>query len=179
VIADCVTYIAASPASAYSAALVPRRRWSYQSSDLFSDGLGRYRPVVAELGGRSVDVEHPIHRPNSKQKWPVCSGFGKALCRTRTDDPLLTILGRARESRVRQGHRDHESAANRRDLTRGRDPRVDARGQADVRTTFAWTVRCTDTLGLGGGHVIRSGVALPLGASSRSTSSTSSRWSSR
>src|SRR5216117_2915881 len=31
-------------------------------------GLGRYRPVVAALGGRSVDVEHPIHRLNSKRK---------------------------------------------------------------------------------------------------------------
>ena len=42
-------------------------------------GLGRYRPVVAALGGRSVDVEHPIHRLNSKRKWPVCSDFGEAL----------------------------------------------------------------------------------------------------
>src|SRR6266487_3977831 len=31
-------------------------------------GLGRYRPVVAALGGRSVDVDHPIHRLNSKRK---------------------------------------------------------------------------------------------------------------
>jgi hypothetical protein len=38
-----------------------------------------------------VDVEYLIHRPNSKRKWPVCSEFGKALWRTRTADPLLTM----------------------------------------------------------------------------------------
>jgi hypothetical protein len=40
---------------------------------------------------------------------------------------FLTILGQGREARARAGHRGHESAGNRRDLTRRRDPRVPAR----------------------------------------------------
>ncbi len=52
-------------------------------------------------------------------------------------DTLLTILGQSREARARPGLRDHESAANRRDLIRRSDPPVDARGLADVRTRFA------------------------------------------
>ena len=53
---------------------------------------------------------------------------------------FLTILGQTREARARSGHRGPESAGNRRNQTPRSDPRVDARGQADVRPTFARSV---------------------------------------
>jgi hypothetical protein len=50
---------------------------------------------------------------------------------------FLTILGQMWEARARPGHGDHESPANQTGLTTRRDSRVDARGPAGVRTTFA------------------------------------------
>ena len=50
---------------------------------------------------------------------------------------FLTILEQEREARVRAGHRGHESAANVGHQATRHDPRVDARGRADVRTSFA------------------------------------------
>ena len=55
---------------------------------------------------------------------------------------FLTILGQSREARACPGHRGNGSAANQENLTPTSDRRVDARGPADVRTTFAWHVAC-------------------------------------
>jgi hypothetical protein len=57
---------------------------------------------------------------------------------------FLTILGQGREARARAGHRGRESAANRTDLTTGRDPRVPACGRACVRMLFARSVVAID-----------------------------------
>ena len=81
-----------------------------------------------------------LSRPDASRQatQPVdLQAFREALFRTRTGDPLLTIQVLRREARVRAGLRGHENRANRGDLTTTRDPRVDARGRADVRTTFA------------------------------------------
>jgi len=63
--------------------------------------------------------------------------------RTRTVDPLLTIQVLRREARAREGLRGYESRANRANLTTTRDPRVDARDPADVRTPFARHSGCS------------------------------------
>jgi hypothetical protein len=53
---------------------------------------------------------------------------------------LRTILGPTREAGTTgSGLRNHESVANQGDLTPRSDPRMDAHGRADVRTTFACT----------------------------------------
>jgi hypothetical protein len=65
------------------------------------------------------------------------AGILQALYRTRTVDPLLTIQVLWRNARARQGLRRHETRANRENPRRSSDPRVDARGPADVHTTFA------------------------------------------
>jgi hypothetical protein len=91
---------------------------------------GRDERILDAEGGRGMRHELP--------RQPVQEA--EALCRTRTDDPLLTILGQRREARAQEGHRGHESAANRTSPTPTNDPRVDARGRAGVRTTFARAV---------------------------------------
>ena len=68
-------------------------------------------------------------------KTPALRGF-RALFRTRTGDPLLTIQVLRREARARAGLHGHESLANRGDLILRREPRVDASGRACVPFMF-------------------------------------------
>jgi hypothetical protein len=63
-------------------------------------------------------------------------------------DPFLTILVQEREPRARAGPRGHESAVNRRDLTRRGDPRVDACAPACVSSSFARPLFIGTTRGL-------------------------------
>jgi mannose-6-phosphate isomerase-like protein (cupin superfamily) len=100
-----------------------------------SELSSRPRPSIPSLQRRCSAISVQT------TKNPVCGGFVSPLTDSNRRPPP-TILEPSREARARPGHGGHESPVNLRDPTDRRDPRVDARGQPDVRISFAWVVGC-------------------------------------
>jgi hypothetical protein len=98
---------------------------------------------TAQTSWTSVRRANSVRTSNVPRKCPrvtvVCrfAGDSPSPLTDSNHRPPPTILGQGRDARAPQGHGGHESPANRRDPTQGTDPREDARGRADVRTTFA------------------------------------------